>query len=146
MKKLLIVMLAVMAALPLAAATENFTDFAKAKAVAEKEKKPLMLIFSGSDWCPPCKMMHRKVLSSPEFAAFAGKKAVFVMLDYPRRKAQSREEKRRNEKLAAEFGIDSLPSVVMISANGTASKPYIPPVSSPAAFIARAEEVLSSLK
>ncbi|SVD37720.1 uncharacterized protein METZ01_LOCUS390574, partial [marine metagenome] len=30
-------------------------DFAKAKAQSAKEGKPILMEFTGSDWCPPCK-------------------------------------------------------------------------------------------
>ena len=29
-------------------------DFAKAKAQCAKEGKPILMEFTGSDWCPPC--------------------------------------------------------------------------------------------
>jgi thiol-disulfide isomerase/thioredoxin len=33
------------------------TDFKKAKKISQKEKKPILIYFTGSDWCPPCKML-----------------------------------------------------------------------------------------
>ena len=37
-------------------------DFEKAKAQAAKEGKPILMEFTGSDWCPPCKALHKNVL------------------------------------------------------------------------------------
>ena len=38
-------------------------DFDKAAAVAKKENKPLIVIFSAS-WCPPCQQMKKEVYPS----------------------------------------------------------------------------------
>ena len=37
-------------------------DFEKAKTQAAKEGKPILMEFTGSDWCPPCKALHKNVL------------------------------------------------------------------------------------
>ena len=42
-------------------------DFAKAKAQSAKEGKPILMEFTGSDWCPPCKALHKNVLTSDIF-------------------------------------------------------------------------------
>ena len=44
-------------------------DFAKAKAQSAKEGKPILMEFTGSDWCPPCKALHKNVLTSDVFKA-----------------------------------------------------------------------------
>ena len=35
------------------------TDIDEAKTVSSKEKKPILVYFTGSDWCPPCKMLKQ---------------------------------------------------------------------------------------
>ena len=47
--------------LSLAAVAEEgwLVDFAKAKAQSAKEGKPVLMEFTGSDWCPPCKALHK---------------------------------------------------------------------------------------
>jgi len=37
------------------------TDIDSALAKAKKEKKNVLVEFTGSDWCPPCIMMDKKV-------------------------------------------------------------------------------------
>ena len=37
-------------------------SFEKAKQQAAKEGKPILMEFTGSDWCPPCKALHKNVL------------------------------------------------------------------------------------
>lgn len=51
----------------------------KAKTLDRK----LVVLITGSDWCPACQSMERGMLSTPEWAAFAGKEIVFQVFDYP---------------------------------------------------------------
>ena len=45
------------------------TDLAKAQAQAKVEKKSVLLVFHGSDWCPPCVEMtgQRAPMGIPQF-------------------------------------------------------------------------------
>src|SRR6266581_5754679 len=71
-------------ALRLAAAEgEWLIDLAKAQAQAKTEKKMVFMDFTGSDWCPPCKALHKNVLTSKEFEAFAKDNLVLVLVDFP---------------------------------------------------------------
>ena len=45
------------------------------------EKKMVLMDFTGSDWCPPCKALEKNVLSSPAFEAFAKENLVLVQVD-----------------------------------------------------------------
>ena len=60
------------------------TDYQQALARARKEKKALLVLFTGSDWCPGCKTLAREVLDKKEFMEFAAKHLVPVYLDSPR--------------------------------------------------------------
>lgn len=40
-----------------------FTDPEKAKEFAASRKLPIVILFSGTDWCKPCQKLHDKVLS-----------------------------------------------------------------------------------
>jgi protein disulfide-isomerase len=76
------------------------TNFEEAKKVALKEGKPLLLEFTGSDWCPPCKALHKEIFSTDEFAKEASAKYVLVELDYPTpKKQQAPELKAQNAEL-----------------------------------------------
>src|SRR5579859_2136450 len=115
MKKAGILLLACWAAVQLCSADELcLTDLAKAKAKAKEEKKMVLMDFNGSDWCPPCKALRKNVLSSPEFMSYAKDNLVLVDVDFPHQKALSEEQKKANEKLAGEFGVEGLPTVVVL--------------------------------
>ena len=103
------------AALPALAAPKWYTDLDEAKAVAVKENKPLLVDFTGSDWCGYCIKLHAEVFDKPEFEAFA-KNYVLVELDFPNKKPQPAEEKAKNKATQAKFAVSGFPTVLLIDA------------------------------
>ena len=99
----------------LSAAPVWLTDLEAAKAQGVKENKPVLIDFTGSDWCPPCIQLHKVVFESAEFAAVASK-YVLVELDYPRKTPQAPELKAKNAELSKQFGISGFPTVLLIDA------------------------------
>lgn len=91
------------------------TDLDAAKAQGVKENKPVLVDFTGSDWCPPCKALHKQVFDSAEFAAVASQ-YVLVELDYPKSKPQTPELKAKNAALSKQFGITGFPTVLLLDA------------------------------
>ena len=94
------------------------TDFKKAQEEAKATNKLLLLEFTGSDWCPPCRMLQRDVLSSREFQEYAIKNFILLEVDFPRAKPQTAELARQNQMLAERFGIDGFPSIILLNADG----------------------------
>jgi len=93
------------------------TDFEQAKAIAQKEHKPIVMLFTGSDWCPPCRAMHNDLFPNPEFEKLA-KKVVLVMVDFPRRKPMSTEQRMKNQALARKYHQGGVPTFVAVSPDG----------------------------
>ncbi len=119
MKKLLLLLTATFAASTLLAAEgEWLTDLAKAQEKAKAEKKLVLIDFTGSDWCPPCKSLHNTVLTSAEFTKFAKDNLVLVEVDFPRSKPQSAELKAANRKLSDKFNIEGYPTIIVLDAAG----------------------------
>jgi thioredoxin-related protein len=112
MKKIVITFLLVLGSLSLQAQDLYWeTNVNKAIEVSKKTKKPMLLFFTGSDWCGWCIRLQKEVLRTPEFANWAQKNVVLVELDYPRAKAQSNEIKQQNGQLQQIFGIQGYPTV-----------------------------------
>ncbi len=86
MKKRL--MIALSSLMPLLWAVEPpagwLTDFEAAKTLAVKEKKPVLVLFSGTDWCPPCMRLRRNLLDTPEFQKLIREKCVALYIHVPR--------------------------------------------------------------
>jgi protein disulfide-isomerase len=94
------------------------TDLSKAREQARQEKKLILLDFTGSDWCPTCKLLHKNVFSSKDFIHFAEKNLVLVLVDFPNSKPQSAEQKKANNRLAEKFDIVAFPTVVVLDSDG----------------------------
>ena len=116
MKKLILTLL-FLATITARAELTWLTDLDAAKAKGVKENKPLLVDFTGSDWCPPCIQLHKVVFESAEFAAVASK-YVLVELDYPRKTPQAPELKAKNKALSEKFGIEGFPTILLLDANG----------------------------
>jgi thioredoxin-related protein len=97
-------------------------DFEKAKAQAAKEGKAILMEFTGSDWCPPCKALHKNVLVKDIFKKEMPKHYILLKLDNPRDKSkQTDAEKAQYKELAAEYKVTGVPSVFLTDAEG---KPF----------------------
>ncbi|MGE5355569.1 MAG: thioredoxin family protein [Deltaproteobacteria bacterium] len=96
-------------------------DFNKSMSDAKKSKKPVLLLFTGSDWCPPCKMLERNILGTAEFENYAKENLILVKADFPRRPENqlSKEQKAQNDNLNMKFGIRGFPTVVILAPDGT---------------------------
>src|SRR5690606_25528662 len=97
---------------------EWLTDLPKAQAQAKAENKMVLLDFTGSDWCPPCKALHKNVLSKPEFEAYAKTNLVLVEVDFPNKKPQSAELKKANKDLQKKFNIEAYPTIIVLDSEG----------------------------
>ena len=94
-------------------------DFEKAKAQAAKEGKPILMEFTGSDWCPPCKALHKNVLVKDIFKEEMPKHYILLKLDNPRDKSkQTDAEKAQYKELAREYKVTGVPSVFLADADG----------------------------
>ncbi|MDA7916424.1 thioredoxin family protein [Verrucomicrobia bacterium] len=90
------------------------TDVPSALKIAKEQNKLVLMDFTGSDWCPPCKMLHMNVLTSVEFEALAKDNFVLVELDFPQRVKQTDRLKDANAKLSEHFGIEGFPTVIVV--------------------------------
>lgn len=85
---------------------------------ATESGRPILVNFTGSDWCHWCVKLKQDVLSTPEFEAWAKENVVLLELDFPRRSPQSAVLKQQNQDLAKKYGINAYPSVLLIDARG----------------------------
>ena len=97
---------------------EWLTDLAKAQEKAKTEKKMVLVDFTGSDWCPPCKALHSNVLTSEEFSTFAKDNLVLVEIDFPNKKPQSADLKKANKELAKKYEVKGYPTVIVFDSQG----------------------------
>lgn len=115
MKKIIIAFVLIMASATTQAQTAKplvwETNLEAATKVSLKTKKPLLLFFTGSDWCGWCIRLQNEVLKTPEFAAWAKDNVVLVELDFPRRTPQQPEIQKQNAELQQMFQVRGYPTV-----------------------------------
>jgi thioredoxin-related protein len=105
-----------------AAFSQNWqSTFEEAQALAVKENKNIVLVFSGSDWCAPCMKLEKTVWMSEAFQKEADKSWVTYKADFPKKKANQLAPAltEQNKKLAEKYNSGgSFPLVVLLDKNG----------------------------
>lgn len=94
------------------------TSWAEAQKLAKKTGKPILMDFTGSDWCAPCKMLKRDVYDKPEFKKWAKANVVLLYLDFPQSKPLTPALQKQNDTLAARFQIRGYPTALFVSKDG----------------------------
>lgn len=112
------------------------TDYNTALKQARSEGKLVLINFTGSDWCGWCIRLKAEVFDRPEFTAFANANLVLLEVDFPRRKAQSEQQRVNNSILQDRFRVEGYPTLVVASDSGRPMHMlgYVP--GGPGAFIA----------
>lgn len=95
------------------------TNLEEAREISKEENRPILVYFTGSDWCTPCKALKADFFETEEFAARASN-LVLVKIDYPRRMDIITEvQKAYNLKVMEKYNKDkSFPKLVMINHKG----------------------------
>jgi protein disulfide-isomerase len=94
---------------------ESFPDAVKA---AQASGRPILIDFTGSDWCGWCIKLHKEVFDTAEFKEWAAKNVVLMEADFPNKKAQAAATKKQNEEMQRKYAIDGFPTIVVIDASG----------------------------
>jgi thioredoxin-related protein len=95
------------------------STFKIALKLSKKEKKPLLIYFTGSDWCGPCKVLDRKLFHTEKFKAIADKDLILYEADYPRNKNLVEPEKLKvNNNLKRKYKIKSFPTLAFVNHKG----------------------------
>ncbi|WP_299682170.1 thioredoxin family protein [uncultured Dokdonia sp.] len=119
MKRLFFILFITIAAVSNAQEATWLTDFDKAKRVAKKEKKPILMYFTGSDWCGPCKMLKKDFWQHSEFLKQAND-FVLLEVDVPfREDIITPEQFKKNKELQKKYNKDgAFPTLLALDANG----------------------------
>ncbi|WP_179008627.1 thioredoxin family protein [Winogradskyella forsetii] len=121
MNKFFLIAIALIFSMVSVGAQEWQTDFEKAKEIAAKESKPIILVFQGSDWCAPCIKLDREVWSTETFKTYAAAHYVMLQADFPRKKknALPDQQSKANAKLFETYNKNGFfPFVVVLNAKG----------------------------
>jgi len=154
MKKIFLTLFLVLGSLTIQAQELTWqTDMNKALEISKKSKKPIMLFFTGSDWCGWCIRLQKEVLTTPEFAKWAKDNVVLVELDFPRRTPQQPEIQKQNAELQQALGVRGYPTVWFVNATKKDGKINLEQLGStgyvaggPSAWLTGANQILAPKK
>jgi thioredoxin-related protein len=94
-------------------------DLSAATTYAKDNNLPIMIMFTGSDWCYWCKLMDKTVFSGNEFFDWAKDNVVLVAIDFPRDKSKVPAEfQSRNKQLGDDFKVRGVPTYVFLKPDG----------------------------
>ncbi len=91
-----------------------YVDAAKAIARAKEDDRDLLLLYTGSDWCPPCKKLEEEVFGVEGFMDEATRKFVLVKFDFPKQLELPDGIKEQNAAWADKYGVASYPTVILV--------------------------------
>ena len=109
------------------AKAQVLTDPAEAFSLSKSSNKPVLLIFSGSDWCLPCIQFNKKILNDSSFQKFAADKLVILEADFPQRKKIAKQLRTQYDALAEKYNhTGEFPKIVLLNkdANVTSNLLY----------------------
>lgn len=90
-------------------------DLDEAYAISQKEGKPILANFTGSDWCGWCKRLDKDVFNTAEFQDWAKKNVVLLELDFPRYKQIPQKNRSQNAGMQQALGITGYPTIWLLS-------------------------------
>lgn len=91
------------------------SDVTTALLAAQEEEKPVLLYFSGEEWCCWCKKLEQNIMTSQDFQTRIANRFVLVKISFPQKLAARTEE---SLALAAAYEVASLPTMVVVSCTG----------------------------
>jgi len=122
MKKTLFLGLIIQTLLIGASQAQTFNhDFETSKKLAEQDSKPIVMIFSGSDWCKPCIQLKKNIISDETFVAYSDESLVLLEVDFPfrRKNRLSKEQQAHNDSLAEKYNPKGIfPLIVVLDKEG----------------------------
>ena len=74
----------------------------------------MLILFTGSDWCPYCQKLEQEVLSTGDFTRYTSSHFVFLTVDDLRNSPVSDEQKARVSQLEQKFSITAFPTLMVV--------------------------------
>ncbi len=92
------------------------SNYSDAIREAQASSKPILILFTGTNWCPACQKLERDALSKPEFAQAIGNRFVFLKINIQRPEDAVLDSPYKT--LIDRYGIEAYPSMIVVDANG----------------------------
>lgn len=118
MKKTLLSFLALAAVPVLAQALPILEDFPKALELSEIYGKPLVLVFTGSNWCEKSKKILKDILPNKEIGEKLKNQFIFVKVDFPDQNVNDRAFREVGVSLKEKYSVTAFPTILLLSQEG----------------------------
>jgi protein disulfide-isomerase len=92
----------------------DFADLGEATEASRARHRPIVILFTGSDWCPYCQSLESEVMSTGQFEQYKDSHFVLVTVDDLRNGAMLDDDKTRVKTLETQFHISSFPTLVVL--------------------------------
>ncbi len=102
---------------PAAASDGWLTEYDTALTAAAESGRPVLTIFTGSDWCPHCKTLEDNVLATETFLEWASDNVVLLMIDLPQQGISPAVRSERSQ-VCIKYGVRTFPSALLIGPDG----------------------------
>jgi thiol-disulfide isomerase/thioredoxin len=102
---------------PAAASEPWLTSYETAMETARETGRPVLTIFTGSDWCPHCRTLDENVLATDTFLDWAEDRVVLLMIDLPKQGISQAVRSERSQ-VCIKYGVRTFPSALLIGADG----------------------------
>ncbi len=97
---------------------EWITDYDAAINYAKELNRPVLMNFTGSDWCSWCFKLRDEVFSKKDFIDYAKDNLILLTVDFPKRKQLPLAEQQANDALAMKYGVNGYPTIVFVDSTG----------------------------
>lgn len=94
------------------------TNYDDASIKAKRERKSILLFFTGSDWCGWCHKLENEALDTTDFSDAAGDQFVFIVVDFPLKTPLDQNITAQNKELQKKYDVKGFPTVVLLDENG----------------------------
>jgi thiol-disulfide isomerase/thioredoxin len=90
-----------------------YTNYNIGFSESKKNDLPVLLFFTGSDWCGWCKRLKSEIFDTDKFKDWAKDTVISVELDSPR------DNRSAHDDIEKKYGIDGFPTVLILTPDGT---------------------------
>ena len=109
---------AILLTLPAAGAPWG-THYETALSAAGRSGRPVLVLFTGSDWCAYCHKLDVELLGKESFATWADANVILLALDFPKHKNEPEILRKQNAELKKRYAVHGFPTLVVLDSQGT---------------------------
>lgn len=93
-------------------------DYSKGAVISQDYNKPMLLVFTGSDWCSWSQKILQEIFKNDAFEKALGTNFVVVQADFPEVNVKSAQRLKQNQELKEKYGVQSFPTIIMLDPMG----------------------------